>query len=249
MKTLVSSVLTLIFIFSILFLTSIRQDRIISQNEVNNLQKLKEEKISKETSYEKTTYIKEKNISKSKEFTFNSNPNLTIIDEVENYVGWIKITDTKIDYPVVKTTDNEFYLNHTYSLEENIAGAIFMDRRNLANQFDQHTIIYGHHMKDGSMFTQLNNYLQEDFFKKNKILNFKDLYNEYEYEVISAYYVSADDYILNYEVNEEVVNQFINLSLYKTDYKYENGDRILTLSTCNYILNNGRMIVHAVEKQ
>ncbi|MCH4886717.1 class B sortase [Acidaminobacter sp. JC074] len=248
MKTLVSSTFVLILFFSIFFATSIRQDRAISQNEIKTLQTLKSEIMTKEEKDDFPTYIKENNLQEPSQFVFDYNPNIDLINEIENYVGWIQIKNTRINYPVVKAKNNDYYLNHNYDLEENIAGAIFMDRRNLANEFDKHTIIYGHYMKNGSMFTDINNYLQEDFFNENKILSFKDLYNDYEYEVISAYYVSADDYILDYEINDEVVNKFISNSLFKTDYQYQNGDRILTLSTCNYILNNGRMIVHAVKK-
>lgn len=168
------------------------------------------------------------------------------IDTIENYVGWIEIENTQINYPIVKAEDNEFYLDHSYDLSKNVAGSIFMDRRNLGNQYDEHTIVYGHHMKNGSMFSDLNLYLEEDFYKTNKRISYRDLFNNHTYEVISAYYVSANDYTLSFELNEAVIDDFLERSLYASDYAYNETDRFLTLSTCNYTLDNGRMIVHAV---
>lgn len=178
--------------------------------------------------------------------TISDNKNIPLFNEIEDFTGWIKIENSKIDYPVVKAKDNEFYLDHNYKKEKSDAGAIFMDRRNLGNQYDQHTIIYGHNMKDGSMFKDLNKYLDQEFFNTNPIISYEDLYNTYEYQVISAYYISANDHTISFDLNEDTVKSFLNRSLHESDYEYDSDDRILTLATCNYILSNGRMIVHAV---
>lgn len=182
----------------------------------------------------------------NKPITISDNKNIPLLNEIEDYTGWIKIDNSEIDYPVVKGKDNEFYLDHNYKKEKSDAGAIFMDRRNLGNQYDQHTIIYGHNMKEGIMFTDLNKYLDQDFFKTNNIVSFDDLYNDYNYQVISAYYISANDYTIEFDLNEETINSFLERSLHTSDYEYNSEDRFLTLATCNYILNNGRMIVHGV---
>ena len=185
-------------------------------------------------------------ISNSKHsISFYANPNKEIFESIDNYVGWIKLENTRIDYPVVKAADNKFYLNHDYYGEENKAGSIFMDR---GNTFDSHTIIYGHHMKDGSMFTDLNKYLDDKFFSQNNVIEFEDMYSSYSYQVISAYYVSADDYDFSFDIDEDYVKYIVGNSLFHTDYEYSEGDRFLTLSTCNYIVDNGRMMVHAVLK-
>ena len=178
--------------------------------------------------------------------TISDNKNIPLFNAIEDFTGWIKIENSKIDYPVVKAKDNEFYLDHNYKKEKSDAGAIFMDRRNLGNQYDQHTIIYGHNMKDGSMFKDLNKYLDQEFFSTNPIISYEDLYNTYEYQVISAYYISANDHTISFDLNEDTVKSFLNHSLHESDYEYDSDDRILTLATCNYILSNGRMIVHAV---
>jgi len=178
--------------------------------------------------------------------TISDNKNIPLLNKIEDYTGWIKIDNSKIDYPVVKGKDNAFYLDHNYNKEKSDAGAIYMDRRNLGNTYDKHTIIYGHNKKDGSMFTDLNKYLKKDFFKTNALISFEDLYNTYEYEVISAYYISADDYTIAFELDEATVNSYLDQSLHESSYTYDEKDRFLTLATCNYIVNNGRMIVHAV---
>jgi sortase B len=222
---------------------------------LNNLQTINDE-IIKTTKLEDNLPIGEAPSEKKQEdlrtaevpsLIIKENKELGLINEIENYVGWITLNNTQINYPIVKTDNNDFYLDHGYDLEPNIAGTIFMDRRNLGNAFDDHTIVYGHHMKNGSMFTDLNLYLEENFFYKHQIITFRDLYQTYEYQIFSAYYVSADNFILEYDINNTTAEDMISRSLYPTNYQYFPGDRILTLSTCNYILNNGRMIIHAVQ--
>jgi sortase B len=196
-----------------------------------------EESIENYTLKETTTDTK---------YEINKNINIDLLEDIPNYVGWIELPNTQINYPVVKGDDNDFYLNHGYDLEENIAGSIYMDRRNIGNRFDQHTIIYGHHMNNGSMFTDLNKYLKEDFYYENDTIYYNDLYNSYTYKIISAYYISADSYELTYDIDADVIDDFISRSLYKSNYVYHEADRFITLSTCNYILDNGRMMVHGV---
>lgn len=185
-------------------------------------------------------------IINNKSITIGDNENIPLLKEIEDYIGWIKIDNSNIDYPVVKAKDNEYYLDHNYQKEKSDAGAIFMDRRNLGNTYDDHTIIYGHNMKNGTMFKDLNKYLEKSYFENNKIISYKDLYNDYKYQVISAYYVSADSETIPFELKKENINAFLKRSLYKSNYEYNAKDRFLTLATCNYLVDNGRMIVHAV---
>ena len=82
-------------------------------------------------------------------------------------IGWIRIDGTDIDYPVVQAADNTFYLHHNFNQESAICGAIFMDYRNDIDMTREHLILYGHQMKDGSMFKQLNGYKDKDFYKEH----------------------------------------------------------------------------------
>ena len=87
-------------------------------------------------------------------------------------IGWISIPGTSIDYPVVRTDDNEFYLNHNVLKEESKHGAIFMDFRNADRGQQKHIILYGHDMKNGTMFHGLLNFKQKSFFSENRIISF-----------------------------------------------------------------------------
>ncbi|EGP9899719.1 class B sortase, partial [Listeria monocytogenes] len=81
----------------------------------------------------------------------------------KDMVGWLTIADTEIDYPILQSTDNDYYLHHNYKNEKARAGSIFKDYRNTNEFLDKNTIIYGHNMKDGSMFADLRKYLDKDF--------------------------------------------------------------------------------------
>ena len=242
MKKLVSVLFLLMAFFSIFLLASNIKERIKSHNVVNEIREIKSttEKIETKKEAKKTTY-------QFSSYVFKENSQTDLINAIEDYVGWVSIEDTNMDYPIVKAEDNLFYLDHDFYKQENVAGAIFMDRRNLGNAFDQHTLIYGHNLKNGGMFTNLNLYLKEDFYNEHQEITFTDLYGASTYQVISAYYVSADDFELPFEVNETSVEAMISSSLFDSPYTYSVDDRFLTLSTCNYILNNGRMVVHAVK--
>lgn len=264
MKKLISTVFLMTFIFSIIMVGGYLFQTNQSQNVISDLQMIKDsykedtktniigKEVKEENQVKEESQIitleEEQSLIEGNEQTylFDDNPEKAIFDEIENYVGWITIDDTYINYPVVKYQDNEFYLNHGYDLKENIAGAIFMDRRNLGNQFDKHTIIYGHRMKNNTMFTDLNLYLDESFFKENQLIVFRDLYNTYTYKVFSAYNISADDYILSYDIDDGVINNFKGISKHFDEHIYAEDNRYLTLSTCNYEFDNGRMLVHAV---
>ncbi len=169
------------------------------------------------------------------------------IDDIDNYVGWVQIPQTEIDYPIVRYRDNEFYLDKDYEMKPSPKGAIFMDYRNIGNEFDSHTILYGHNMRDGSMFAALNNYLDYDYYTANPSISFENLYDEFTYQIISVYYVSANDYTIPFDFDQDILNNLINKSLFfDTGYSATGNEKLLTLATCNYNYDNGRMIVHAV---
>ena len=91
-------------------------------------------------------------------------------------VAWIYIEGTKINYPIVQGEDNSYYLKHLFSGEWNGSGCIFLDSRNDASFADRHSIIYGHHMKNGTMFTDLDKYKKQDFFDEHPVALLIDVY-------------------------------------------------------------------------
>lgn len=124
-----------------------------------------------------------------------------------------------------------------------------MDFRNRVDLDDKHTIIYGHHMKNRTMFNDLNFFKEEEFFKANKTFKMKSLYKEYTYEIFSAHVYENDPYIIKTRFNNSEFSLFIDTlkekSKYKTDVKVEESDRVLTLITCSYDFKDARYIVHA----
>lgn len=165
-------------------------------------------------------------------------------------VAWINIKDTNIDYPILQGKDNDFYLKHNIYKEKSRAASIFMDYRNNAAFEDQNTILYGHNMKDGSMFRDLLYYEQPWFFKKHKIINIETAKGTLKYEVFSVYVTDVNfNYLITNFDNEKEYEDFLNIikekSKVKSDVAVSAKDKIITLSTCSYQFKNARTVVHA----
>lgn len=169
-------------------------------------------------------------------------------------VGWICIPDTNINYPVVQCTDNIFYLSHGFEKMPSAWGCIFADTNCVLGESDN-VIIYGHNMKDDSMFGELTNYKDESFYQSHKYLYFDGITESRKYEIVAVFVTSADykkgfRYNLYTEfttINEftEYVTQIKALSLYDISESVEFGDELITLSTCDYSIMNGRLVVVA----
>ena len=160
-------------------------------------------------------------------------------------VGYLKIDNTDIEYVVVKTSNNDFYLNHNYYKDYNQSGWIFMDYRNKLDGLDKNIIIYGHNMLDGSMFGSLKNIIKRD---DNKILLVLENDASF-YQVFSTYVVEPEDYYIMSEFGDnskylEFLTTIKNRSNYDYQIDVDIKDTILTLSTCNDI-GNKRVVVHA----
>lgn len=175
---------------------------------------------------------------------------LELLKVNKDVVGWIKVPDTVIDYPVMQSTDNKYYLEHDINGKKLKSGSIFMDYRNTPAGENWNTILYGHHMKNGTMFKDLMKYKKKDFFKKNRVISFDTLYGNSRWEIFSVYITDIYfDYIqTRFETTEEYLgflNRITNKSLYKSDVKLGENDKILTLSTCTYEFDNARLAIHA----
>lgn len=175
---------------------------------------------------------------------------LSALQEInEEAVGWITIPDTEINYPIVHTTDNSFYLTHTFSKENNKSGGIFIDAANNADLSDLHTLIYGHNMKNGSMFGGLKSYKQESYWKDHPYIYIDLADGSHCYEIFSSYVALVTDicYTIDY-VKDDYYASFLEAlqesSLYDTGVEVGIDDLVITLSTCT---NQGkdRFVVHA----
>lgn len=170
-------------------------------------------------------------------------------------VGWISLNGTELDNPILQAEDNEFYLHHNYLDEESRAGSIFMDFRNDFEELGKHTILYGHVMRNGSMFGGLANYNEQSYAEEHAVISFETLYASYDLYVFAAYETTTDFYYIETDFTEESYNEFLNdiqsRSKISMPIQVNETDRIVTLSTCTTSSrDNERFVVHAkvVEK-
>ena len=172
-------------------------------------------------------------------------------------VGWLTIEGTKIDYPVMQCKDDEYYLNHNFQKEEDRYGCLYVKSIADVDTPGTNAIIYGHQMKDGSMFGELDKYDSESFCREHEKIKFDTLYEEREYQVMAVFFTQIfekDDgefcYYQFYEAEtEEEFLEFYKhvktMSIYDTGVTAEFGDTFLTLSTCSGYAENGRFVVVA----
>lgn len=170
----------------------------------------------------------------------------------QDVIGWISVPNTRIEYPIVHGTDNEYYLTRTVEGEESKAGSVFMDFRNVDMNDDKHVILYGHNMRNGSMFHDLQQYKREDFFQNNRDIKLYYGNTEMRFEIYAAYIVNIDnDFIKTSFSTDKQFLQYMNnyrgLSKWepKPSVELNKDDQILTLATCTYEYDNSRFVVQA----
>lgn len=181
-------------------------------------------------------------------------------EENSDLIGWLKIDDTKIDYPVMYTKGEDYYLYKNFKKENYKPGSLFVDKHNTVDPRDTNLIIHGHNMDDGSMFHDLINYKKEGFYKNHKTFTFYTLEEKEEYEIVSVFLskvYNVDDVVFKYykfydaKTKSEYDNYIDNikkLQLYETNVSASYNDKLITLSTCEYSQENGRLVVVAKKK-
>ena len=173
-------------------------------------------------------------------------------------VGWIKIEDTKINYPVMQSKDNpNFYLKHGFDKAYTDYGCLYVQENCDVDIPSDNLIIYGHNMKGSSMFSGLMKYTDKSFWETHKTIRFDTLTEKCDYEIIAAFktvvYTDSPESFKYYQfINADTGDEFNayitkckELALYDTGVTAEYGDKLITLSTCEYSRNNGRMVVVA----
>lgn len=165
-------------------------------------------------------------------------------------IGWISACSNRIDYPIVKSKDNVEYLTKTVTGAENKSGAIFADK-DCTDPFNQfQTLVFGHNMKNGSMFHYLVNYRDKDYYDNHRLIYVRTEHQLLTYEVFAAYREAASDSciydsVLNPDDRAAFLKKVKEKSLYNTNVQLSTSDRILTLVTCEYTQDDFRMFVHA----
>ncbi|MCM0647301.1 class B sortase [Clostridium swellfunianum] len=217
-------------------------------NEDNFIEYLKEQARLKIYAQQKKQFQEEQE-KKQRQQTFEN-----LQKKNKDIVAWIYIPLTNIDYPIVKGSDNEFYLNHDALKKYSDAGAIFLDYNNKlgkdAKTSDKNLTIYGHHMKNGTMFKDLSKFRSKDFLSDNKFIYLDTKYRKETWEIFSVYITPAD---FNYrQPNFTSTKEYTNFlksikskSIYSTNVQVSANDSILTLSTCSYEFEDARLVVQA----
>lgn len=166
-------------------------------------------------------------------------------------VAWLKVENTNIEFPVVQAKNNSYYLTHNFNKEYNTAGWIFADYKNKLDTTDKNIVIYGHNMRDNSMFGSLKDVIKEEWYnnEENKYITFITE-NAYQvYQVFSVYQIEKEDYYIQTKFKDDEFSKFVDTikQRSKKDFAVEvsNEDTILTLSTC---ANNNkyRVVLHSV---
>ncbi len=187
-----------------------------------------------------------------------------VLDEYKNLlnknkklIGWVKIDDTNIDYPVMQTSDNEYYQTHNLNQEYDRNGSIFMDKDCDVLKPSTNFILYGHHMKSGQMFGNLDLYEDKSYYEEHPYIQFDTIYEKGVYQIMYVFrsrVYSEEDIVFKYYQFIDALSEqefdsnmqaMAEMSLYDTGVTAQYGDQLLTLSTCDYQEQNGRFVVVA----
>ena len=174
----------------------------------------------------------------------------SLLAENSDVVGWIYSENTQINYPVMRGDSNEEYLHTMINGAYNSAGSIFMDFRNAPDLSDFNTIIYGHHMKNGSMFASLHQYTKQEFYDEHKYMWYLTPDHIYRLDLIAGYVGDAEAEIYTIFSSRDELNHYLSFAASKSNFEPdtvpEDINGIVALSTCAYEYDNARYVVVCV---
>ena len=164
-----------------------------------------------------------------------------------NIKGYIKIDGTNINYPIVQGENNEYYLNHLPNGQKNKMGSIYLDYRN-DNFKDDNTIIYGHNMNDGTMFSELENYKEQSYYEKHQTYTLYTQSDVLEIKIEAAYIADAakESLPINFssiKEREKYLNKVIESNILENKVNLNNEDKLITLVTCADIYDTSRLVL------
>lgn len=165
--------------------------------------------------------------------------------------AWLLSEETTLSYPVVQGEDNEYYLDHLFTGEKNSAGCLFLDAANQPDFSDRNSVIYGHAMKNGTMFASLSNYEKQEYYEAHPVMHLITADASYQIQIFAAGVVSLDARV--WETKFETQDAFglwldavSSQSQITTNVVPDVSDRVLTLSTCTYGNGDARFVVLGV---
>lgn len=165
-------------------------------------------------------------------------------------VGWIYCEDSVINYPVLQAADNDYYLHRSYDRSNQFSGSIFVDAANRPGFVDCNTILYGHHMNDGSMFASLDLWADQSYYEAHPVLWLLTPEQDYKLVLFSGYTTSAfsDIYTVRPEPDagwQEYLEDLVRQSDFQADVDLSGCERTVMLSTCAYVFDFARHVLHA----
>ncbi len=171
-------------------------------------------------------------------------------------IGWIEIPGTSIDYPVVQSRyQPNFYLRRNFYKENATCGTIYVREKCDVTEPSDNVTIYGHNMRNGTMFADLHKYEKKSFWQDNKLVYFDTLFEYHTYEIFAVFISTADlskgfsyhtfDYAKNEADFDEFVSTCKSMALYDTGITPKYGEKLITLSTCDKSIEDGRLVVVA----
>ena len=170
--------------------------------------------------------------------------------ENEDIVAWIYSENTPINYPIVQSNDNSYYLRRLINGEYNVAGTIFMDFRNNPNMEDNNTIIYGHNMKNDIMFGTLQNYEDQSYYDEHKSMYLFTAKKQYIIELVAGYTLPVESDIYNMvTIDQNNITEAMSKSDFKSDVIIQEEEKFVTLSTCSYEYDGARYVVIGALRQ
>lgn len=174
----------------------------------------------------------------------------------QDLVGWLNIPGTNLDVQVVQGKDNDYYLRRDFYGKSSRYGCPYMDYKNDPKYLDDNTIIYGHHMTDGLIFSNLDKYKTLEGYKESPIIVYNTLYDTYYFKVFAAFYINAtpaddNNYFFNFMITDfstderfsKFVDELEKRSVIDTGISVQPDDKLLTLVTCTYEFNDARFVV------
>lgn len=176
-----------------------------------------------------------------------------LFEQNNDFIGWIKIEDTNVNYPVMQTPNKpDFYLKRSFDKEYSNFGVPYLDEDCVPGESNNY-VIYGHHMKNETMFHDLCNYASKDFYDEHPTIKFDTMFGFGEYQIVAVFRFDTNNDTFRYnqftDMDELHFESFMNSvhlrQLYDTGVDAKYGDKLITLSTCEYTYTNGRFVVVA----
>lgn len=189
--------------------------------------------------------VKSKESFEVQEETLPIQVDFSVLQQINpDIIGWLYCEDTPINYPVVQSKDNAYYLDKSVDKQENNAGSIFMDYRNQKDMTNNHTILYGHNMKNHTMFGTLENYKKQEYYDQHKTMYFFTPEKEYRIHLFAGCSISVESEIYDLEkMDMDKKRKWMKKSDFKSDIELTEEEMVITLSTCAYEYDGARYVV------